>query len=129
MNNKDKNFILQQGQRVFLKATDRMPKVLAVEFVELLKREGSVEKAYLAEGFLEAGEPVHYVIGIKFDEKENQTIESFMETISREFRKIIPENLYVDVIHITKKESPINDFIQNCVIPFYIKGNSGDTVT
>ena len=123
MKNRDKKnerYVLKEGQNVFLKATDNVPRALAIDFVELLKKEESVEKAYLAEGFLKFGEPVHYLIGIKFDRNKNQTIENFMATISKEFTEIIPKDLYVDVIHITERDSPINNFIQDCIIPFYI---------
>ncbi len=118
---KDEKYVLKEGQKVFLKAADHVPKALAIDFIELLKKEGSVQKAYLAEGFLNCGEPVHYLIGIKFDVNKNQTIENFMATISKEFREIIPKDLYVDVIHITERDSPINKFFQDCIIPFYIK--------
>jgi SseB protein C-terminal domain len=116
-----KKIVLKQGKNIYLKVVDNIPKEIGIDFCELLKKEGSVEKAYLVEGFMESGEPIHYFIGIKFDKNKNQTIENFMTGISKEFRAIIPSNLYVDVIHLSEKDAPINNFIQDCAIPFYTR--------
>ena len=121
MKKKDRAFHLKEGQKVFLKATNEIPKSLAVDFIKILKNEGSVERAYLAEGFLEEGDPVHYIIGVKFDSNKTQTINNFMVLISKELRGIIPKDLFVDIIEITEQKGSINNFIQNCIIPFYIK--------
>ena len=87
----------------------------------LFETEHNITAAYLAEGFLEAGEEPHYIIGVKLDDKTNVSLADIMKLLSKNIQDVIPKSLYVDFIEIDDRKTDINDFMKDYIIPFYTR--------
>lgn len=117
---------LRKGDSVYLKTPNNIPQKVLDDLSGLFEKQQSILLAYLAEGFLEVKEPPHYIVGTKIDQKTGVTIEQLMESMAKELNGIIPKGFYVDFIAIDDKDTPINNFMKNYLIPFYSRSNKGD---
>lgn len=114
--------VLKKGEAVFLKSPEMMPKEILVNVSDLFKRYNYIQSAYLAEGFLEAGEPAHYIIGIDIKGIE---IGQLMERMAKELHELIPKDFYVDFVELNADkvgmDNSVENFMKNCLIPFYTR--------
>lgn len=111
----------REGKSVFLKAPIRIPQKILDSFCILFEKYPAIVLAYLAEGFLDANEPPHYIVGIKLDATFNLEIEQLMEMMAKELHEIIPKGFYVDIIGLSDIDAPINNFMKDYLIPFYTR--------
>ena len=112
----------KEGDSVFLRVPDNLPKEIIHSFPPLLKKHKNIRLAYLAEGFLDVDEPVHYIIGIKTEGIETNQLG---ESMAKDVHELIPKNLYVDFIvlpnEVVSKLNTISHFMENNLIPFYTR--------
>lgn len=111
---------VRKGDSLFLRVPEITPKEILDDFSGIFKKFENIQSAYLAEGFLEAGEDVHYIIGLKIEGIE---IGKLMESMAQPINEKIPKTFYVDFIEISDKkitkDNSIDNFMRNYLIPFY----------
>jgi hypothetical protein len=112
---------LKEKDAVYLKTPGFIPKEALNSLSNLFEKYSSILLAYLAEGFLEAGEVPHYIVGIKLDPKAGIKIEQLMEMMAKDLHEVIPKGFYVDFIELDERRTSINDFMKDYLIPFYSK--------
>ena len=110
---------LKEKDSVYLKSPDSIPKEILSDLSILFEKYRSVVLAYLAEGFLEAGESPHYIVGVKLDPKAGIKIEQLMEMMAKDLNEVVPKGFYVDFIELDERKTSINDFMKDYLIPFY----------
>ena len=93
---------LREGNSVFLRMPNNVPQKVLDNFSVLFERYPAILSAYLAEGFLEAKEYPHYIIGVKIDQKTGITITQLMESMAKALNAIVPKGFYVDFIEVSK---------------------------
>ena len=110
---------LKEKDSVYLKKLDAVPTEALSAMSNLFEKYQSILLAYLAEGFLEAGEASHYIVGVKLDPKSGLEINQLMEMMAKDLHEVIPKGFYVDFIELDERRTSINDFMKDYLIPFY----------
>ena len=110
---------LKEKDSVYLKSPSSIPKEVLVDLSALFEKYSSILLAYLAEGFLEAGEVPHYIVGVKLDPKAGIKIGQLMEMMAKDLNEVVPKGFYVDFIELDERKTSINDFMKDYLIPFY----------
>ena len=114
--------VLKKGDSVFLRVPENIPREILVNFTDLFKKYKNIHSAYLAEGFLEAGETPHFIIGLSISGIETN---SLMEKMAEDVHEMIPNHIYVDFIVLNDDEPSVDntivDFMKNYLIPFYTR--------
>lgn len=109
---------LQQGNSVLLKSPHVYPKQHLVKFINALKKQDAVEKAYLAEGYLSQNEESHYIVGLFV--KGITTVE-LMQRLSKDPDAQFPNDFCVDFTILKDNADPIYQFMDKYLKPFYVK--------
>ena len=112
--------VLKKGESVFLRVPETTPREILINFTDVFKKYKNIHSAYLAEGFLEAGETPHFIIGLSISGIETN---SLMEKMAKDVHEMIPKYIYVNFIILNDDEPSVDntiaDFMKNYLIPFY----------
>lgn len=116
-----KEKILKKGESVFLKVPTETPREIVIDLPSVLEKDNGIKAAYLAEGFLESGEEPHYIVGLEPTNCRDFDISRVMERLGKDIHRIIPQSLYVDFIQLDDRDTEINKFMKEYLIPFYAR--------
>ena len=109
---------LSQGNSVLLKSPLNLPKEHLAKFINALKRQPNVEKAYLAEGYLSENEEVHYIIGLFLHGISSAEL---MQSLAKDPDAQFPNDFCVDYTILKDRGDPIYQYMCKYLKPFYIK--------